>query len=84
MLELLTELPRLREPRALPKWLMQVTSHKCVRFKQQANRLRRRRCPTPSLDRVADTAASGQMLLDVEREQALRDAVPACRRAAGS
>ena len=25
--ELLAELPRLREPRALPKWLMQVTAH---------------------------------------------------------
>src|SRR5262249_54512728 len=29
--ELLAELPRLRESRALPKWLAQVTAHKCAR-----------------------------------------------------
>src|SRR5690348_10942592 len=29
--ELLQALPKLREPKALPKWLMQVTAHKCLR-----------------------------------------------------
>jgi len=34
-LELLSELPKLRKPEALPKWIMQVTSHKCFhRWKQ--------------------------------------------------
>ena len=36
--ELLAELPRLRDPRALPKWLIQVTSHKCVHLKRLTNR----------------------------------------------
>src|SRR5271168_699371 len=38
-LELLHELPKVREPKALPKWLMQVTAHKCFHSKRQRNRL---------------------------------------------
>jgi RNA polymerase sigma factor (sigma-70 family) len=37
-LELLKELPNLREPRALPKWLMQTCYHKCLRYKKTAER----------------------------------------------
>ncbi|MGB6670037.1 MAG: sigma-70 family RNA polymerase sigma factor, partial [Candidatus Acidiferrum sp.] len=33
--ELLNRLPELREPRALPKWLIQVAHHQCYRWKQQ-------------------------------------------------
>jgi len=81
--ELLAELPRLREPRALPKWLAQVTSHKCAHVKRQAGR----RTPvalSETLEDVADTTdLTEQVLLDVEREQALREAVstlpPRCR-----
>jgi RNA polymerase sigma factor (sigma-70 family) len=80
--ELLAELPRLREPRALPKWLSQVTAHKCAQLKRLANRQ-----PSAPADLIDDLADSGelteQVLLDVEREQALRDAVaalpPRCR-----
>src|SRR5260370_18060743 len=36
--ELLARLPELREPRALPKWLMQVAHHQCYRSKQQQRR----------------------------------------------
>lgn len=38
LLELLSELPRLREPKALPAWLIRVTSHKCFRWKRQQQR----------------------------------------------
>jgi RNA polymerase sigma factor (sigma-70 family) len=80
--ELLAELPRLREPRALPKWLSQVTVHKCAQLKRLANRQ-----PPAAADIIEGVADSGdlteQVLLDVEREQALRDAVaalpPRCR-----
>lgn len=80
--ELLAELPRLREPRALPKWLSQVTAHKCAQLKRLANRQ-----PSAPADKIDDVADAGdlteQVLLDVEREQALRDAVaalpPRCR-----
>src|SRR5271163_797143 len=34
-LELLSDLPKLREPKALPKWIMQVTAHKCFHRKRQ-------------------------------------------------
>ena len=33
--DLLSDLPRLREPRALPKWLMQASYHKCLRFRKR-------------------------------------------------
>src|SRR5216684_5653050 len=38
-MELLQRLPDLREPQALPKWLMQVAHHECYRRKRQAQRL---------------------------------------------
>jgi len=81
--ELVEELPRLREPRALPKWLAQVTSHKCAHAKQLAQR-HPWGAASHALEDVADTAIAGeQVLLEVEREQALRDAVtalpPRCR-----
>ena len=77
-LELLSELPRLREPRALPKWLMQVTSHKCLHFKRRHERTGAVDVTTTDPIDVADTArGSDQVMLEVEREQALRDAVSA-------
>src|SRR6185312_14456745 len=30
----LPQLPHLREPRALPKWLIQVAAHKCIHLRQ--------------------------------------------------
>src|SRR5258708_12826491 len=36
--ELLVRLPELREPRALPKWLMQVAHHESYRWKPQSQR----------------------------------------------
>src|ERR1700685_1503076 len=37
-LGLLSELKTVREPRALPKWLLMVTSHKCFHWKRRGNR----------------------------------------------
>src|SRR6202167_6175817 len=34
-LDLLSELPKLRKVKALPKWIMQITAHKCFHRKQQ-------------------------------------------------
>src|ERR1041384_7972215 len=36
--DLLTELPRLREYKALPKWLMQTCYHKCLHYQKLASR----------------------------------------------
>src|SRR5260221_14168273 len=38
-MELLTRLPDLREPRALPKWLIQVAYHQCYHWKRQQERV---------------------------------------------
>jgi len=86
--ELLTELPKLREPRALPKWLMQVTAHKCAHIREREQR-RPGGAPADAdpgaLEGVSDAhRLTDQILLDVERDQALRDALealsPRCRR----
>ena len=37
-MELLTRLPELRKPQALPKWLMQVAHHQCFRVKRHQQR----------------------------------------------
>ena len=82
-LELLARLPELREPRALPKWLMQVAHHECYRLKRQGQRVVSRDgnddLPEP------ETPAIAQSLLEqTQAEQMLREAMgaltPQCRR----
>jgi len=82
-MELLTRLPELREPRALPKWLMQVAHHQCYRVKRQAQRLVSRDAepdlPEPETPAIAET-----LVQQTQEEQMLRDAMgtltPQCRR----
>lgn len=79
--DLVSELAKVRQPGALPKWLMQVTSHKCF---QRMRELKRFTDDEP--DELV-VAASGEMpekmLQEVEQEQAVRDALgamaPRCR-----
>ena len=78
--ELFSELPRLREPRALSKWLMQVTTHKCAHLRQRERRLDARVSAgndAALFDAVDAGPQSDEILVEVEREQALRDAVSA-------
>lgn len=74
--DLLSELPRLREPRALPKWLMQTTSHKCLHWKQRERRFvsgeDEQDAPEP-----ASPPRAEQVLAEAEQEQVLRDAISA-------
>ena len=81
-MELLTRLPELREPRALPKWLMQVAHHQCFRRKQQEGRLVSRdseELPVPETPAMAES-----LVQQTEEEQMLRQAItalsPQCRR----
>ncbi len=82
-MELLSRLPDLREPRALPKWLMQVAHHQCYRWKQQQKRLVSRdaepNLPEPEVPAIAET-----LVRQTENEQLLRNAMtalaPRCRR----
>ena len=81
-LDLLSELPKLRKVKALPKWIMQVTAHKCFHRKRQQQR-------TDILDPASKEfeqsipSRSEDILREAEDEQNLRQAMaelsPRCR-----
>lgn len=80
--EMLSELPKLRNPKALPKWIMQVTAHRCFHHKRRAQRTENRDMETELMERPAPERADA-ILKEAEEEQVLRDAVlalpPRCR-----
>ena len=80
--EMLSELPKLRNPRALPKWIMQVTAHKCFHHKRRAQRTETRDMASELIERPAPERAD-VILKEAEEEQILRDALlsipPRCR-----
>ncbi|MGB9404967.1 MAG: sigma-70 family RNA polymerase sigma factor [Candidatus Acidiferrales bacterium] len=81
-IELLERLPELREPRALPKWLMQVALHECYRWKRQQQRLVSRD-DEPALPEPETPAVAESILRQTQEEQMLREALaalaPRCR-----
>src|ERR1700739_4782288 len=81
--ELLARLPELREPRALPKWLMQVAHHQCFRWKRQQQRLVSRDTE-PGLPVPETPAIAESLVQQTQEEQFLREAMaalsPQCRR----
>jgi RNA polymerase sigma factor (sigma-70 family) len=82
-LELLSELPKLREPQALPKWIMQITAHKCFHRKQQQQRVELSHPNNEVLERSTPSRAV-EILRQAEEEQSLRQAMAGlperCRR----
>jgi RNA polymerase sigma factor (sigma-70 family) len=77
--DLLSELPRLREHRTLPKWLMQTCYHKCLHYQRAADRLVEL-APEGTDSNSAPPANSADdfpehMLVQLEQEQILRDAI---------
>jgi RNA polymerase sigma factor (sigma-70 family) len=77
--DLLSELPRLREHRALPKWLMQTCYHKCLRYQRATDRLVEL-APEGTDSNAASPASSADdlpehLLMQLEQEQILRDAI---------
>jgi RNA polymerase sigma factor (sigma-70 family) len=82
-LELIQELPKLREPKALPKWLMQVTAHKCFHTKRQTNRMVSQDDEAAEIPERSVPAKAELDIREVEEEQMLREAVtalsPRCR-----
>ncbi len=82
-LELLARLPQLREPRALPKWLMQVAHHECYRLKRLNQRVVSRDAE-PDLPEPETPAIAESLVEQTQDEQMLRDAMtalrPQCRR----
>jgi len=71
-MDLLLELPRIREPDALAGWLIQVTRNKC--FHRKREQLQR---PTAEMDEnAADSAESmDSIIAQVQQEQLLREAL---------
>ena len=77
--DLLSELPRLREHRALPKWLMQTCYHNCLRYQRATDRLVEL-APEGTDSDAASPASSADdlpehLLMQFEQEQILRDAI---------
>jgi RNA polymerase sigma factor (sigma-70 family) len=82
-LDLIQELPRLRDPQALPKWLMQVTAHKCFHRKAFNNRMVSRDDEEVAIPETSEPARAEIDLFEIEEEQMLREAMaslaPRCR-----
>jgi len=82
-MELLTRLPQLREPSALPKWLMQVAHHQCYRWKRQSQRVVSRDAQS-DLPEAETPAIAETLVQQTQEEQMLREAMavlaPQCRR----
>ena len=83
-LDLLSDLPELREPQALPKWLMQMSFHKCLRWKKQRLVLFHDPIEIEGLSETSSEKSPEEMMYQVQREQILRNAIaslaPRCRR----
>ena len=82
-MELLASLPDLREPKALPAWLIQVTHHQCYRWKRQQQRVissdSETGIPEAEIPPVAES-----LMLQTQEEQILREAIlelaPQCQK----
>jgi len=76
-LDLLNDLPRLRESRALPKWLMQTCYHKCLQVRRKAEKqvpLNEENTEAAS-DSGDSSTLPDDMLVQLEKEQAVRNAL---------
>jgi RNA polymerase sigma factor (sigma-70 family) len=82
-LDLLSGLAQLREPRALPKWLMQTCYHKCLQYRTNTEK------HSPITDQAhaehdSELLMPQQILEELEKEQNIRDAIlqlnPRCER----
>ena len=75
-MELLARLADIREPKALPAWLMQVTHHQCFRWKRQQQRVMssdsETGVPEPEIPPIAEF-----LVRQTQEEQILREAVSA-------
>src|SRR6202167_2993231 len=81
-LGLLSELPKLRKVKALPKWIMQITAHKCFHRKQQQQRTEVMDPAAKEFEKSTPSRAQ-EVLQEAEDEQSLRQAMaelpPRCR-----
>jgi RNA polymerase sigma factor (sigma-70 family) len=74
--DLLAGLPQLREPKALPKWLMQACYHKCLQYRRRSEK------HTPltneqgeDLPLISEEPLPEHMMAELEKEQIVRNAI---------
>jgi len=72
--DLFAEMSRLRDPRALPKWLIQATLHKCAKYRRQQARFSDEEISDETV--LAEPGAEA-IVVEVQREQTLRDSIAA-------
>ena len=74
-MELLSELSRIREPKALPKWLLMVAAHKCYHLKNQGRRHQEKNTEFAESVETALPPEAEIIVSEAEREQQLRDVI---------
>jgi RNA polymerase sigma factor (sigma-70 family) len=81
-LDLVYELPRLRDPQALAGWLIRVTHHKCFHHRKSSERFVME-AETSEEPAVSQDEAPDQLIEQVQRDQCVRSAIaelsPRCR-----
>jgi RNA polymerase sigma factor (sigma-70 family) len=82
-MELLSRLPDLRKPKALPAWLIQVTHHQCFRWKRQQQRVVSSDSETGMIEPEVPPIAES-LIRQTQEEQILREAIselaPQCQK----
>jgi RNA polymerase sigma factor (sigma-70 family) len=83
-LDLLSDLPQLREPRALPKWLMQAGYHKCLQHRRKAGKYVSEFDAETKHLAASPESLPAKLVGELEKEQLVRDALtelsPRCER----
>jgi RNA polymerase sigma factor (sigma-70 family) len=74
-LDLLSSLDQLREPRALPKWLMQTCYHKCLQYRRKAEKQPLTNEAGEELQIVSEHSLPEDILTELEKEQTVRDTI---------
>lgn len=74
-LDLVAELPQLRDPQALPAWLIQVTRRKVIKAKRKSERYVPDDSGRADVLAAPDADMPDSFLRDVQKTQSLRDAV---------
>jgi RNA polymerase sigma factor (sigma-70 family) len=73
-LDLIQDLAKVKDPQALPKWLMQVTSHKCFHWKRQNSRMVSHDDEEAQVPEATVAAQAEVNLREIEEEQMVREA----------
>jgi len=76
-LDLVAELPRLRDPQALPAWLIQTTLHKVSKWRRRNDRYVPDEGTHTENAQAPEADMPDALILEVQHTQAVRDAVAA-------